>query len=126
LDGLDKSSEEDVPPALIRFLWRYLDLLGVQPSAEFCAKCGEAFSADVSFDAKENGFVCGDCAPRPDDGIRPTREAMEYLRAVSSLEARESRKLELGADARVCLEQALFRLISWAAGERLKTLEFMP
>ncbi|GMO50004.1 MAG: DNA repair protein RecO C-terminal domain-containing protein [Treponemataceae bacterium] len=132
LDGLDICGDDDILPGLMRFLWRYLDLLGVQPALDFCACCGEplADSAVIAFDSKENGFMCADCArystgsPAGADGIELMDETADYLRAVSALESRESRKLPLSAEAAACLKTALFYLICEAAGERLKTLDF--
>ena len=141
LDGLNRVGEEETLPALFRFLWRFLDLLGLQPQIERCASCGarlfsggelleSAAGEPVLFSAGEHGFVCRDCsssftghhAPRGFDSVL-TRDALVYLQAVTLLDARESRRISLDAAARDCLKQFLFSQITHAAGERLKTLD---
>jgi DNA repair protein RecO (recombination protein O) len=124
LDGLDMCRDDGILPALMRFLWRYLDVLGVRPALDFCAGCGEPLAGfeRITLDSMENGFVCPACARA--GGIGLTRETADYLRAVSALDARESRKLPLSIEAGACLRTALFALISEAAGEHLKTLDW--
>jgi DNA repair protein RecO (recombination protein O) len=131
LDGLDLVSDDEASPALLRFLWRYLDILGIQPALELCALCGEPLVNErqnaVLFNSAENGFVCPSCAAgmrqTAENDLSLTQEALLYLNAVSTRNARESRRIALSDQAKDSLKRVLFFLISAAAGERLKTLE---
>jgi len=134
LDGLDRVSDVQAPPALLRFLWRYLDILGLQPPLDACAVCEETLVNEgqntVLFNYTENGFLCPSCAasvPRNtaalENAFELSAEAFLYLHAVTKLEARESRNIALSFEAIDCLKRVLFFLITAASGERLKTLE---
>lgn len=151
LDGLEIADASQSRSGLIRFLWRYLELLGIQPDAENCAVCGKAFvdtsangdsfanasasvsasalaGAGVSYELSENGFVCAECHEA--NGVmledRPlflTREAVNYLASVSNMTAAQSRALHLSNNAESELKRLLFFLIEQACGTKLKTLE---
>ncbi len=43
LDGMDLLGEDEARLGLLRFLWRYLDLLGVRPQTQCCARCQKEF-----------------------------------------------------------------------------------
>lgn len=43
LDGMDLLGEDEARLGLLRFLWRYLDLLGVRPQTQFCSRCQKDF-----------------------------------------------------------------------------------
>ena len=45
LDGMDLLGEDEARLGLLRFLWRYLELLGVRPQADFCPRCQKEFFA---------------------------------------------------------------------------------
>lgn len=139
LDGLEIADASQSRSGLIRFLWRYLELLGIQPDAENCAVCGKAFANDsadagdsagagVSYELSENGFVCAECHEA--NGVvlddRPlflTREAVNYLASVSNMTAAQSRALHLSNNAESELKRLLFFLIEQTCGTKLKTLE---
>ena len=46
LDGMDLLGEDEARLGLLRFLWRYLDLLGVRPQTQFCARCQKEFFSE--------------------------------------------------------------------------------
>jgi DNA repair protein RecO (recombination protein O) len=129
LDGLDRAAEEETGAALARFLWRYLDALGLQPPLDACVACGRPFGAGDSlvYAAGENGFLCPECAPSAGGGPSLSGEGAAYLRALSSLGAKEARNIPLSAGEEGRLKGFLFFLIQAACGERFKTLEtFVP
>jgi DNA repair protein RecO (recombination protein O) len=94
LDGTDVSDEDGARLGTIRFLWRYLGLLGVQPSIPDCTA---AFGLDA--------------------------EAAAYLEALNGRSPGEVRKLVIGAAPVLQLKRMTFSLVEEAAGSRLKTLE---
>lgn len=100
LDGLELCADEaQIANGLIRFLWRFLELLGVQPDALKCSHCGKSFltgetisdkslsssynaaqqiSIGAVYNTSENGFLCSECATR-ESGFFLNLEAMRYL-----------------------------------------------
>ena len=71
LDGIELSDENEARLGLVRFLWRYLGLLGVRPDSKYCCSCasslhgdkfnGDSLSLRYFFAREENAFVCPDC-----------------------------------------------------------------
>ena len=65
LDGLELATEEQGRLGLVRFLWRFLELLGVQPDSSYCGSCGKSFitekhsPADMAYYNRfDNDFIC--------------------------------------------------------------------
>lgn len=94
LDGIDASDEGESRLGMVRFLWRYLGLLGVRPQVSECAA-----------------------------GFRLDRDAVAYLEAMSIMRPGEVRQLPLGAESLQQLKDMTFSLITEAAGGRLSTME---
>lgn len=151
LDGMDLLGEDEARLGLLRFLWRYLDLLGVRPQTQCCARCQKEFFAgngaagasssnysksalESSAGAKrlalyspaENSFVCQDCFSPQEKGARLSEPALFYL-AMSG----GTRPADLAAARKARLPEAdygqlksfLYELVEGALGARLKTLE---
>jgi len=62
LDGMDYFDEKEARIGLVRFLWRYIFLLGVQPDTECCSQCGIQFSNQIAIntinsDFSKNNFI---------------------------------------------------------------------
>ncbi|QTQ11679.1 DNA repair protein RecO [Treponema parvum] len=55
LDGIELSDEDSGRLGLVRFLWRYLELLGIRPDTSFCASCGKAFFSHTADSGSEHG-----------------------------------------------------------------------
>lgn len=73
VDGAD-----DCSPVMIQFLWRYLELSGLQPDLGSCASCDRTLAHGDArrYHARHFGFLCVECA----DGAQgadadPTRSA---------------------------------------------------
>lgn len=94
LDGIDASDENGARLGTVRFLWRYLGLLGVQPQV-------------------------ADCIPK----FRLDKDASAYLEAMNSMKPGEVRKIVLEAPSVQQLKDMTFSLIAEAAGGRLSTME---
>lgn len=147
LDGLEIANDSQSQTGLIRFLWRYLELLGIQPNASSCALCGRKISDNAdssmdrdktsnengaSYERNENGFVCAECYAAHGFGTEAemresvfylSGEAVQYLEAVSEMSASISRSLPLSISAHSELKRLLFFLIENACGTKLKTFE---
>ena len=78
LDGMELCDEDQSRLGLIRFLWRYLELMGVRPETD----SSQAFATDsISYyNIGENSV---------------SEEAVKYLAAVSSLSPSEVRKIHI-------------------------------
>lgn len=140
LDGMELSDENESRSGLVRFLWRYLEILGIKPDTKFCVQCGENLhsgkfpannlSSRYYFDLNENGFVCPDCARTQNQSdfqrghiFSLGKDSIAYLEAVSTLEPKESRKIKLDSASLNEIKSLEYFLIEQAYGSKLKTLE---
>ncbi|MBQ0002622.1 MAG: recombination protein O N-terminal domain-containing protein [Treponema sp.] len=141
LDGLDLLSEEHSKSGLIRFLWRYLGLLGIQPQNFTCLKCDKAFfsgnlsqnaieykSGGAFYSQSENGFICEDCFKLMYDSSEKqfiskiTSKAVVYLEATALLEPSVSRNMTLTINEIEQLKDFVFSLITLGVG-KIKSLQ---
>jgi DNA repair protein RecO (recombination protein O) len=147
LDGLELTDENAGRLGLIRFLWRYLGLLGVRPDAGNCVLCGTSFFTGISeknrvlyknvvsaFSITENGFLCSDCRSNdllsgdagPDSGsdILPVGvDAVGYLWAISNFEPKTVRGISVSASSYNEIKQLVFTLIENAVGTKLISIQ---
>lgn len=133
LDGMELSSENESRLGTIRFIWRYLGLLGIRPDALRCSQCGKTFSSgnfdgnDVSlkasFDEVENSFVCGNCSNLHDKQFVLGNQALMYLESVSDLDPKTVRSLTVSGNTMNEMKQLCFYLLQNACGSPLKSLE---
>ena len=132
LDGMELSDENGCRTGLLRFLWRYLGILGLQADCLHCVHCGELLVQEgaraIHYSALEAGFLCPSCHQQgenphqPAEGFFLSQEAVHYL-ALTLQDGTAARRMQLSGEAYHQLRQLLFHLASWAAGSRLKTLE---
>ena len=138
LDGLEIATEDQGRLGLIRFLWRYLELLGVQPQTHSCGGCGEGFlenrfapESKSYYNWGENAFFCPDCMSQSgifqnaDSGhnIFINLSAVRYLSALTVLTPNEARKLQIGKADYDELKNLVFFLIENAVGTKLNSIE---
>lgn len=141
LDGLDFLGEEHAKTGLIRFLWRYLSLLGIQPPFFSCVKCEKAFfsgnltqnnveykSGGAFYSQSENGFICEDCFRNIYDSSEKqflskiSSKSVVYLEATTLLEPSVSRNMILTPIEIEELKDFVFKLITLGAG-KIKSLQ---
>lgn len=128
LDGMDLCDEGAGRLGMIRFLWRYLELLGVRPDSGFCVRCGNSFSTSnfagnvVSYSPGENGFVCPDCLAQERHGPRININSLLYLNAAEKDNMAHARALKLSALEYEETKALLFQMTEDALGQRLKTI----
>lgn len=137
MDGIDSTDENGARIGTIRFLWRYLSLLGVQPEVTECSGCGrKLFSENPSeelsshFIPATSGMVCRECGQSyeksRDSGIgffSVTEQALHYLDAISNLTPGQVRRLTLSQNSMDSLKRLLFHLIEAAVGSPLMSLK---
>lgn len=141
LDGIDLLDEEQTKTGLIRFLWRYLSLLGIQPPYFTCLKCQKAFfSGNLSqnnieyktggafYSQSENGFICEDCFRNIYDSSERqflshiSSKSVVYLEATALLQPSVSRNMILAQNEIEELKDFVFKLITLGAG-KIKSLQ---
>lgn len=147
LDGMDLCDETAARRGLLRFLWRYLDLLGVRPETKSCALCSEKFGfpsarnpagnyfetmvqyelqGEVVFSPENGGFLCEKCAcSKSEFGFESGRLSLAslfYLDAAGGENLAAARNAPLSKSDHDILKAFLFRMTENALGQRLKTL----
>lgn len=141
LDGLDLLDEVAGQSGLIRFLWRYIGLLGIMPETGFCQRCHKPFySRNLSqntieyntggaiYSHSENGFVCSNCYKASFDNpdkltfSELSSKSVVYLDLTSKCEPSVSRNMKLSQDEIQNLKGFVFSLIETAIGTKIKTL----
>ncbi len=143
LDGMELSDEKESRLGFVRFLWRYLEILGIKPNTSTCVQCGESlhsrkFSKDSLlytniFDERENGFICADCshsmysAQGGNDSHKSRfilgKSALTYLEAISTLAPKDVRRILIDEKSYLEMKELCFALIENACGSKLKSLE---
>lgn len=132
LDGMELCDEEQSRLGLMRFLWRFLELLGVQPVTHACTSCGTVFldskfapEAVSYYNSMENSFICPDCANHVHDenmlGIKNT--AVQYLSALTVLSPSQARKLIIDKEVYGQIRQLIFFLIENSIDQKLNSIE---
>lgn len=132
-DGMELSNEEQSRVGLLRFLWRYIELLGIQPETHICSSCGKSFldtqfaPDDVSYyNSISNSFICSDCQSQDYSEniyMKLKGAAIQYLSAVTFLKPAEVRKLQIDKEAYDQLKQLIFFLIESNIEQKLNTIE---
>ena len=135
LDGMELCDEEQSRLGLLRFLWRYLELLGVQPASHACYNCGKTFldsqfapNAVSYYNIIENSFICPACiesggSSQRENIISVHFSALQYLSALTVLSPSDARKLSIDEEVYGQLRQLLFFLIENCIDQKLNSIE---
>lgn len=133
LDGMELSSERNCRLGLLRFIWRFISLLGLKPQTQQCPKCGKSYitgkitadtvSLKTAYDEYENGFVCGDCTDITDRHFILGMNAITYLEAVSDLEPAQVRSIIISEQTFLEIKELCFYLLENACGCRLNSIK---
>lgn len=143
LDGMELTDESESKIGLIRFLWRYLGLLGIRPNTRECVHCGESFMSErfaaetvaqkYRYYEMENGFICSSCSDFSSEGGVENqfagrafflgKSSITYLEAISTLSPKDVRQIVIDEKTFLEMKQLCFYLIEQACGSRLKSLE---
>lgn len=133
LDGIEASGEDESRLGLVRFLWRYLFLLGVRPDTAFCVSCGSPFHAGhpaddspawrCAFSDRESGFVCPECLSEERDGeLVLSKAALTYLDSVSNLSPKTVRGIAVSGRTLSEMRRLTYFLIERACDSKLNSL----
>ncbi len=130
LDGIDRSSEKESRLGLLRFLWRYTGLLGVQPDVTHCAECKEfllSSSGGGFYSERHSGIICQECMSENDaeksSGLFLDIHALTYLAAINELKPSKVRELIVPAESAYVMKSFLFSLMEKCVDTRLESLE---
>ena len=135
LDGMELCDEEQSRLGLLRFLWRYLELLGIQPNSHAYCNCGKTFldtrfapNAVSYYNGMENSFICPDCvesggSSQSGNMINVHFSAVQYLSALTVLSPSEARKLSIDQEVYGQIRQLVFFLIENSIDQKLNSIE---
>ena len=130
MDGISISTEDECRIAVLRFIWRYLDLMGLQPNCQTCIHCDEGLEASAVYSLADDGFLCENCtvitentSPLEQGQIFLSANAIVFLQSVTYLSAKEARNVPLTYSDTSELHDFLFLLINKAVEGKLKTLD---
>lgn len=132
-DGMELCNEEQSQVALLRFLWRFLDLLGLQPQCHDCFECNKSFLTSefapysISYyNGMDNSFICPECAENINESssMIPLKTAsLQYLAAVTYLKPAEARKIAISKESYDEIKQLVFFLIENSVEQKLNSIE---
>ena len=134
-DGMELCDEEQSRLGLLRFLWRYLELLGIQPQSHACSNCGKTFldtrfapEAVSYYNSMENSFICPDCgesggSSQRENMISVQFTALQYLSALTVLSPSDARKLSIDEEVYGQIRQLVFFLIENSIDQKLNSIE---
>lgn len=145
IDGLDLcNSDYSCVTAFLRFVWRYLYLMGQQPDLSVCQECGSpliknklAPSGDIQltaacqsdsdfvfYDKSEHEFLCRSCAISLKKGnlVKLSITAVSYLDAVMSCDYKITQTIRLNKSVVGELYSFLVALIEEACESRIYSL----
>ncbi|MFI3257004.1 MAG: DNA repair protein RecO [Spirochaetales bacterium] len=136
LDGLAVADENNSRIGTLRFLWRYIGLMGLQSD---CSQCMHCESNMVScYSVADNAFLCADCSHmHHQDDFSGTKfavagmpsffylseESIEYLRAINTLQPKYVRTRSLTAKSVQELHDLLYFLIQHATQIKFRALD---
>ena len=134
-DGMELCDEEQSRLGLMRFLWRYLELSGIQPNSHSCCNCGKTFldsqfapNAISYYNSMENSFICPACSEsggssQRDNLINLHFSAVQYLSALTVLSPSDARKLSINEETYGQIRQLIFFLIENSIDQKLNSIE---
>lgn len=129
LDGLEATSGDEARLGTLRFLWRYLTLMGLERNVSECADCGAGLftqTEDCAYIEKYGAFVCPECKGyHTGENISCVmdRHGLVYLGAINSLPPGQVRRISLPADSAYKMKQFVYHVIGELLDIRLNTLE---
>ncbi|MCR4579371.1 MAG: DNA repair protein RecO [Treponema sp.] len=126
-DGMELCNEEQSRLGLIRFLWRFLEVMGVQPPAACCGMCGKSFldskfanEGKSYYNVNENNFICSECGQGT---FSLNNSALQYLAALSVLSPADARKLQITKEEFEQIKQIIFFLIENNIEQKINSIE---
>lgn len=137
LDGLDLCTEKtECETGLLRFLWRYLSILGILPELEICSDCEKTIlkkdesnysEENVYFLTNEQNFICQNCFindfSEENKFIKLQKSSFKYLYGILNFSPKEIRNIKLSDSNISEIKRIIFYFIENIFQDKLKTLE---
>lgn len=126
LDGMELSSEENCRKGLLRFLWRYLGLLGERPDSFSCACCSLPLNKNqlnYIYSAQDHGFLCKECSLGISSPFLLNTQALDYISMASIESGAKARNMALSQESYDQLRNLIFHLITNSVNVKIKTFE---
>jgi len=120
LDGMELCDEEESRLGLIRFLWRYFELMGIRPDS----KASRAFASQAVsyYNVSENCFTW-ERDEQSTHLIPVKNEAVQYLAAISEFSPAEVRKIPVNKALYEEIKQFVFFLLEKNLELELNTIK---
>ncbi len=132
LDGMDLCNEEQSRLGLIRFLWRYIGLLGVQPEVKHCNMCSCNLENSYYNDLN-NIFYCENCVKEKAGSLSDSgnaghlyklqKEAINYLDSISNLSPKEVRNIVISKESYEEIRIIMFKMLENSIGQKINTFK---
>lgn len=125
---LEKGRDESADLILLAFLWKILEVMGLQPDLDRCVHCGKELRPDrgdgtadsgLFYSARHEGFVCDSCG---EDSAALGKDEILCLKAFARYAIAECSKLELSEATLASVKGIIFFLTQKAAEGSLLTL----
>lgn len=137
---LDREDEDKTDLTLLAYLWKTLEIMGLQPDLEHCAHCGKALAphggaavlrgaavlggaaappTGMQYSAEHDGFVCDVCG---DEGLPIGAEELRCLNCFLRGGIEEAAALKVGDSALSSLKGIIYYLSQKAAEGTLLSL----
>jgi len=140
LRALEAGADEDADYPILLFIWRMIEILGLEPELDLCVSCGLpiAESAPRFYSFQSGGFLCASCAgaeegracrsPAGPASAAPAEAALlagaaRWLSAARNLDFAEASSRRLDRASLDSLRALLFGLARSAAEAPLASLE---
>lgn len=128
LDGMDLCTEEQSRLGLVRFLWRFIGLLGVQPEVKHCHLCS-CILENSYYNYLSNFFYCENCAKEMSSSNNSAgnlyiihKEALDYLDSISNLSPKEVRNIVISKESYEEIRIIMFKMLENSIGQKINTI----
>ncbi|MDP3804320.1 MAG: DNA repair protein RecO [Candidatus Omnitrophota bacterium] len=126
LNSLRLLSGESSPRRVTRiFEIKLLHLLGLMPTLELCANCGERVDPNAKFSFRHGGLICKACLS-VDIQARPILQGtVKFIEHIMTSPFEKVARVKVAAEVGKELEGVLRKFLDFHIERRLKTLEFL-
>lgn len=104
---------------------KLLHLLGMMPTLEFCASCGNPVGMDVKFSLRHGGLLCKNCLGTDKDACSILQGTAKFIEHIRASPFERIARVKVSAMVGKELEAILRRFLDYHIERRLKTLEFL-
>lgn len=137
-DGMELCNEEQSRLGFIRFLWRFINLLGMQPNTFYCSECNKNFltskfenDSQYYYNIIDNNFICDECNKNINTNSETNKSSyfavknsvINYLNGIIKLNALEARKLQINKEDFNQLKEYVYFILEKSIDIKLNTFD---